>query len=589
MKTNEPLARKVKPKGEKAGQPNPEAAAMSAGVKTARPVPPKAAPRAKKTGDSAAKKAISPKVAVAQKTLSPIDEPSLMALLSYDAVDLSDDLTLKGAQAIDPASESSMGDGPIINDPCLENQPLKESKGDFSAIDRPKDHSLSIEGSKGDGPTIGDFKGDSPLSEAFGAVNPPIEGSLGDEKATGETQSYDPTIQVAQIDNLAIDVAKAMAFVSGESPYLIEINPDGPEEGGRLNGGQKVAAIDRRDLSRPLGIGRQPAGHGPSLAQAAYRPLGALSDLDGAGAAFKAEFAADDFVWLDHGEGEPTFEAKAQGESFAPGLSESLVAMAREEAAMFLNGERPKTRLPANKFTHRLVSSELEGQAPLSPDFGSNRPDVSQWPSPTLPSSNLSLCPAALALRGEPKDAPLGPTANTPRPGDAGAGPASADEAPLGGSLKKPPKADPSIDAEFTSFATQSLKWFLLQNKLIFRLSLALALSLLFMAGLCCCLAFFKPEPRYYWVTNDLRIMEMAPLNGPPLNDSVLVNFAAQTLREALSLDYLHWRKTLDGLKENFTEKALAEFVDSLKAEGHIKKIEEEKLVLSCDLAGAPV
>jgi intracellular multiplication protein IcmL len=45
----------------------------------------------------------------------------------------------------------------------------------------------------------------------------------------------------------------------------------------------------------------------------------------------------------------------------------------------------------------------------------------------------------------------------------------------------------------------------------------------------------------------------------------------------------------LEKLKENFSEKAHADFIDSLTSEGQLQKIEKEKLVLNCELTGAPV
>jgi intracellular multiplication protein IcmL len=81
----------------------------------------------------------------------------------------------------------------------------------------------------------------------------------------------------------------------------------------------------------------------------------------------------------------------------------------------------------------------------------------------------------------------------------------------------------------------------------------------------------------------------MPPLSEPAISDQALLNWTSQAVTSALSLDFLHWRQKLMETRKNFDSKGFESFVRSLEAEGHLKKIQSERLVLSCVTAEAPV
>jgi intracellular multiplication protein IcmL len=96
-------------------------------------------------------------------------------------------------------------------------------------------------------------------------------------------------------------------------------------------------------------------------------------------------------------------------------------------------------------------------------------------------------------------------------------------------------------------------------------------------------------EVKYFAVTPDLRVMEMNSLEEPFLSSEGLLNWTGEVVTGALSLDFLHWKKKLMSLRNNFDPIGFESFVESLESGGHVKKIEEERLSLSAVMTDAPV
>jgi intracellular multiplication protein IcmL len=134
-----------------------------------------------------------------------------------------------------------------------------------------------------------------------------------------------------------------------------------------------------------------------------------------------------------------------------------------------------------------------------------------------------------------------------------------------------------------------SLTWYLGQNQRLFQMVMVLALVVLILALGNGFLLTRRPEPKYFWLAPDLRVLETKPLTDPLFKTPALVNWASRVLSDSFSLDYLHWRQKLNDLKVSFSDSGHTEFVKSLESAGHLKKIEEEKLIIRCQLVGAPV
>jgi intracellular multiplication protein IcmL len=136
---------------------------------------------------------------------------------------------------------------------------------------------------------------------------------------------------------------------------------------------------------------------------------------------------------------------------------------------------------------------------------------------------------------------------------------------------------------------TGSRTWYLGQNERLTKTLLALAIATLASLALLACALVFRPEPRYFAVTADLRVLEMPPLDEPVVSDQAILNWSAEALTKSLSLNFLSWRRTLLEIRGDFDSRGYNSYVKALEEAGHIKKIEAERLSISCVVSGAPV
>ncbi|MDR1870720.1 MAG: DotI/IcmL family type IV secretion protein [Deltaproteobacteria bacterium] len=181
---------------------------------------------------------------------------------------------------------------------------------------------------------------------------------------------------------------------------------------------------------------------------------------------------------------------------------------------------------------------------------------------------------------------PTDPPTSTPRPGHPGAG----SPTPLDRSLSESELIEKLGQApRVESLPTLSIRWRLIQQKKLLKIAYILSLGFVFLAAAASYLAIFPLEPRYFWVTPELRVMETTPLSESFISTASLVNWTARSLKEAFSLDYLHVDERLAKLKDNFSDTARTLLVEYLKNNGHLNKIINDRLVMASELTGAPV
>jgi intracellular multiplication protein IcmL len=135
----------------------------------------------------------------------------------------------------------------------------------------------------------------------------------------------------------------------------------------------------------------------------------------------------------------------------------------------------------------------------------------------------------------------------------------------------------------------ESRDWYLGQNLRLFRVLFFLCPILLISLGIDAWQTVFRPEPKYFAVTGDLRVMEMPPLSEPAIENRSLGNWAGDVVVRAMSINFLTWRQSLSDLRTEFTDEGYESFLESLKSGGHLEKIIKERLSLSCLVSGAPV
>ncbi|MDR3205236.1 MAG: DotI/IcmL/TraM family protein [Deltaproteobacteria bacterium] len=127
------------------------------------------------------------------------------------------------------------------------------------------------------------------------------------------------------------------------------------------------------------------------------------------------------------------------------------------------------------------------------------------------------------------------------------------------------------------------------QNHALFRTLSILCPLLLISFALNLYLFFSLPNPKYFAVTSDLRVLELPPLNEPVIENRALANWTAEVVSKSMSLNFLTWRRTLADIRSEFENQGFDSFLKSLDNGGHLEKIEKERLSLSCVLNGAPV
>ncbi|MDR1037650.1 MAG: DotI/IcmL/TraM family protein, partial [Deltaproteobacteria bacterium] len=102
-------------------------------------------------------------------------------------------------------------------------------------------------------------------------------------------------------------------------------------------------------------------------------------------------------------------------------------------------------------------------------------------------------------------------------------------------------------------------------------------------------LAMTRPGPVYFAVTPDMRMAELVPLDEPLMSKPAVLNWAAETVMRAMSLDFLRWEEKLRDVEPDFSPRAYDTLVASLNESGHIAKLVNKRLNMSAVLTGAPV
>jgi intracellular multiplication protein IcmL len=102
-------------------------------------------------------------------------------------------------------------------------------------------------------------------------------------------------------------------------------------------------------------------------------------------------------------------------------------------------------------------------------------------------------------------------------------------------------------------------------------------------------MVLFRPEPRYFSVTNDFRVVELAPLSEPYVDDAGLRNWSSDVVSRTFSLNFLHVKRSLEDVRKFYAPDAFQQLIVSLKKSGIISLITEKRLSVSVVLDKAPV
>ncbi len=95
-------------------------------------------------------------------------------------------------------------------------------------------------------------------------------------------------------------------------------------------------------------------------------------------------------------------------------------------------------------------------------------------------------------------------------------------------------------------------------------------------------------KPQYFATTSDGRMINWQPLSAPVVTDTYVEQFAANAVRKAFSLDYLHWRQQLQTASGDFTPSGWRWFLSALKKSNNLKTLTSLKMVSNAEITGAP-
>ena len=136
---------------------------------------------------------------------------------------------------------------------------------------------------------------------------------------------------------------------------------------------------------------------------------------------------------------------------------------------------------------------------------------------------------------------------------------------------------------------TESRLWYYEQYKR----SVAIVFGLLVVTGLSICLNvaqfIFQPSPKYFALSEDLRVIELSPTNEPNITQEKLINWVSETVCRTFTLDFLNYRQTLMDVRPNYHKGAYKSILRSLEGSGNLEMVKVKRLVSRATLSGTPV
>lgn len=101
--------------------------------------------------------------------------------------------------------------------------------------------------------------------------------------------------------------------------------------------------------------------------------------------------------------------------------------------------------------------------------------------------------------------------------------------------------------------------------------------------------SFARPGAVYFALTPDLRVVRLAPMNHPLLSDAGVVSWTTRTVVETFSLDFLHWRATLSGVRGRYTSRGFSQLTAAMKKSGNIEQIVNKRMSVNVSPSSAGV
>lgn len=97
------------------------------------------------------------------------------------------------------------------------------------------------------------------------------------------------------------------------------------------------------------------------------------------------------------------------------------------------------------------------------------------------------------------------------------------------------------------------------------------------------------PQPQYFPTNRQYQMIQWHPLSDPIYDNNTILQWTAEAVREAFSLDFIHWRDQLQSASDNFTPSGWQWFLDALKKSGNLKSLVKLNMVSDATVTGSPV
>ena len=95
-----------------------------------------------------------------------------------------------------------------------------------------------------------------------------------------------------------------------------------------------------------------------------------------------------------------------------------------------------------------------------------------------------------------------------------------------------------------------------------------------------------KPEPEYFATSSDGRIIPVSPLNQNQYSDSMILQWATETIRKTFSYDYINYRSHFETISQSFTPFGWTNFQDAMKQSGNLEYVAAQRLISSSESTG---
>lgn len=95
-------------------------------------------------------------------------------------------------------------------------------------------------------------------------------------------------------------------------------------------------------------------------------------------------------------------------------------------------------------------------------------------------------------------------------------------------------------------------------------------------------------KPQYFATTADGRMINWHPLSDPAVPDSFVTQWSSNAVRQAFSLDFVHWRQQLQEASNDFTNYGWKTFLSALQKSNNLTTLTSLKMVSNAAITGAP-